>query len=100
VSLTQRCVSVVAFSMSSGAFRLPPPQPQAQLQALADEEGRTMSLMEMPTITATTVAGELEDETHHSPLKRTHSRSKSYAGHEKVLINEVHCLPLAHVYIL
>jgi hypothetical protein len=48
------------------------------------EEGRTVSLVEVPAITL-----QPEPEPHHSPLKRTHSRSKSYAGHEKVQINEV-----------
>lgn len=70
-------------SMSSGAFQLPhQPQHPPHVHILG-EEGRTVSLVEVPAITL-----QPEPEPHHSPLKRTHSRSKSYAGHEKVQINE------------
>jgi hypothetical protein len=70
--------------MSSGAFQLPhQPQHPPHVHILG-EEGRTVSLVEVPAITL-----QPEPEPHHSPLKRTHSRSKSYAGHEKVQINEV-----------
>lgn len=47
---------------------------------LVNEHGRTASLMEVPSL------GAVAD--NRSPLRRTHSRSKSYAGHEKT-VNEV-----------